>query len=410
MEIVIIFLIAATIIGLGILGDYVFRRTNIPDVFWLIVFGIILALLFPEDIRSIDYIAPLFTTFALIFILFEGALNLNLNKLFKGMIKSSVLSIVNFVGTVLIVAVLFYAAHLGFLNGLLLGSIIGGTSSAVVVPLVQRLKISKLASTTLLLESALTDVLCIVFTLSLIEVFKIGNLNLYGIAGNIFYTFAISLILGIFFAFIWVLLLKIIMKHNKSYMITIAALLIVYAVAELINANGAIACLAFGVVLGNSDNIFKKTRLRNLSFNPEKISNGEKFFYNEISFVLKTFFFVYLGLMMNFNNIKLFILALLIVVLLFFLIRPFATMLIAGKLPRKDISMIESIVPKGLAAAVLARMPFMAGIPGTEFFADLVFAVILISILLSTILIYLIEKDKYSGIYLLFRKENPLKK
>lgn len=405
MEIVIIFLIAAVIMGLGVLGDYVFRKTNIPDVFWLILFGILLASFFPEDTKSVEYIAPLFTTFALIFILFEGALNLNINKLFKGMVKSSILSIVNFLGTVIVVSVIFYFTDLGLINGIILGSIIGGTSSAVVVPLAQRLKISKLASTTLLLESALTDVLCIVFALSFIEVAKLGSLNIYSIAGNIFYTFAIATIIGIVFAFIWVLLLKMIMKHSKSYIISIAALLVVYATAELLNSNGAIACLSFGIILGNSSNIFKKTRLRSLSFNPNKISNGEKFFYNEISFVLKTFFFVYLGLMIDFTNLKLFILALLLVVLMFFFVRPFATMTIAGKLPRKDISMIEGMVPKGLAAAVLAKMPFMAGISGTEFFADLVFAVVLLSILLSTVLIYLIEKNKYKGIYLLFRKE-----
>lgn len=409
MEIVFIFLLAAVIIGLGVLGNYVFKRTNIPDVFWLILSGIILGLLFYEDLSAVEIIAPLFTTFALIFILFEGALNLNMNKLFKGMIKSSVLSLVNFFGTMLVISILFHFLKLGFMNGLILGAIIGGTSSAVVIPLLQRLKISKLASTTLLLESAITDVLCIVFTLSLIELMNLGNLSFYSVAWGLIYTFVISIILGIFFSIIWVFVLKKVMKHSKSYMITIAALLVVYALAELIGANGAIACLAFGVVLGNSSNIFRNTKLRNLSFNPDKISNSEKFFYNEISFVLKTFFFVYLGLMIDFSNIRIFILALFIVILLFFIVRPFATMLIAGKLPKKDISMIEGLVPKGLAAAVLARLPYQAGITGTAFFADLVFAVVLISILLSTILIYLIQKNKYGGIYLLLKEKSEKK-
>jgi len=55
---------------------------------------------------------------------------------------------------------------------------------------------------------------------------------------------------------------------------------------------------------------------------------------------------------------------------------------------------MSSIVPKGLAAAVLATIPMQQGIPGGELIKDIVFSVILFSILFTSVLIPLIEKSK----------------
>ncbi|MGV8162309.1 MAG: cation:proton antiporter [Candidatus Nanoarchaeia archaeon] len=406
MGIMLFFLIVALIIALGFIGEIVFKRTNIPDVIWLIFSGIILASMFPNDIQTINVIAPIFTTFALIFIIFEGSLNLNIDKIFKSMFNSSLLSILNFVGTIIAVTLIFYFSGVDYKLGILFGSIIGGTSSAVVVPLVKRLRISKSTSVILILESAITDVLCIVVAVSLIELFQLEYLNVTNVMGNILYSFLFAILLGIIFAIIWAALLKKIKNYSESYMITVAALLVVYGVTELTGSNGTLACLAFGVVLGNSTSIFKKLKVKNVSFDPQKISSKEKFFYGELSFIVKTFFFVYLGLIMTFSDWRVWLSAFVIVLILFVSIRPLSVFFIRKKLSLKDKAIIESLVPKGLAAAVLAQLPAQAGIPGTEFFANLVFAVILLSIILSTILVYLVEKNQYRGISGLFKTKS----
>ena len=50
------------------------------------------------------------------------------------------------------------------------------------------------------------------------------------------------------------------------------------------------------------------------------------------------------------------------------------------------------MAPKGLAAAVLASLPLQYGLPGGEMIRDLTYAVILTSIVLTSILIPVLEK------------------
>jgi NhaP-type Na+/H+ or K+/H+ antiporter len=54
---------------------------------------------------------------------------------------------------------------------------------------------------------------------------------------------------------------------------------------------------------------------------------------------------------------------------------------------------MSTIVPKGLAAAVLATIPMQQGIAGSELIKDIVFSVILFSIVFTSVLIPVIEKS-----------------
>ncbi len=400
MEIFIFFILAGIIIFLGFIGEIVFKKTNIPDVMWLLLFGITLKAIFWEyDSSVIDQIAPFFTTFALIFILFEGALNLRFSQLFKGMYGGSSLALINFFITMLVVSTLSWILGLGFIQGLILGAILGGTSSAVVVPVVKRLKISKETSTALTLESAISDVLCIVTTIAIVEVVKAGGLQISGFVGGLLYTFIVAIVIGVIAGLFWLALLKRIEKYSKSYMITIAFMLLTFGLAEFLNTNGAIACLAFGIILGNSNTVFT-------IFNKEAentIKNSERFFYAEISFIVKAFFFVYLGLLINFSNPILLLISFLFVIILF-AVRPISALPLKKNTSSKDLAVIEGMVPKGLAAAVLSQIPIQAGIQGAEIFGDLVLGVVFFSILLSTILIFLVEKNKYEGTSVLLMK------
>ena len=54
---------------------------------------------------------------------------------------------------------------------------------------------------------------------------------------------------------------------------------------------------------------------------------------------------------------------------------------------------MSGIVPKGLAAAVLATIPVQRGIAGGETIQNIVFAVILFTILFTSILVPVLEKE-----------------
>ena len=55
------------------------------------------------------------------------------------------------------------------------------------------------------------------------------------------------------------------------------------------------------------------------------------------------------------------------------------------------------MVPKGLAAAVLVQIPLQAGIPRAEQLLTPVFATIFFTIAFTTLLIFLVEHNRYPG-------------
>jgi putative Na+/H+ antiporter len=65
---------------------------------------------------------------------------------------------------------------------------------------------------------------------------------------------------------------------------------------------------------------------------------------------------------------------------------------ISEDLPTIDLTIMSTMVPKGLAAAVLANLPLQAGVPGGEMIRDLVYAVILTSIVLTSLLIPVLKR------------------
>jgi NhaP-type Na+/H+ or K+/H+ antiporter len=109
-------------------------------------------------------------TIALVVILFEGGTSLRIDVMRRAFALTSKLTLICFVLTAAIVAVIAVAAlDMAPLPAVLLGAILAGTSSAVVIPMVESLRMSERPATVLVLESALTDVLCIVAVFALLQ-------------------------------------------------------------------------------------------------------------------------------------------------------------------------------------------------------------------------------------------------
>ena len=134
----ILLLAASVVIILGVLGEAFFKRTGIPDILFLMVLGIIigpiLGIIQPQAVLEI---VPYFAAVALIIIMFDGGLNLQIGKVLKTAHFAIILVIVGFAVSVGIVAGL---AHFGlgweWIDSILLGTIVGGSSSIIVLGLV----------------------------------------------------------------------------------------------------------------------------------------------------------------------------------------------------------------------------------------------------------------------------------
>lgn len=60
---------------------------------------------------------------------------------------------------------------------------------------------------------------------------------------------------------------------------------------------------------------------------------------------------------------------------------------------------MATIVPKGLAAAVLASIPLQQGVEDGELIQNVTYSIILFSIIATSILIFLLEKTSFSKLY-----------
>jgi len=386
----------ALVIFLGVFGEFVFAKTRIPDALWLIAIGIVAGpLLGLVSQQQLWVFAPFFSAVALAVIMFEGGLHLNIYDVIKHAPTSLLLGFAGFfLNVAVITLVLEGLALLGFLsnwstlNSILLGAILGGSSSLVVLPLVRASKLNRRVSSILTLESSITDVLAVVITIALVQSFLSPESGIQGALHTIASSFSIGAMLGIVVGVIWLYILKFFKNkeglYHHNYMLTFACLLGLYAFTEFVGGSGAIAGLIFGIILGNAQELQKMLKLsRRIS-----LDRRVREFNSQVSFFVKTFFFALIGLLF-FVSFKLLLVSLTVVAAIA-IARPvgvkFGTF--REKLSAKDKSVINGLIPRGLAAAVLAILPSSMGIPGTENFAGIVFTAIIATIAITTAIFY----------------------
>lgn len=378
-------LVGSAVLFFGFLAEFLFKKFHVPDVFVLIVFGFLLGpyIFGYIDPASLSGIAPVFTAFALLFLLFDGAFNIDLRSLFRGLGKGMLIIIYNFFISSIAIAFIALLFKFDFAHSMLLGFILGGISSAFVIPIIQNLKIKKETYSILTLESAVTDVLCIVFAITMMQIITLNSFSLNKVAANLISLFVIAGFFGLVAGFGWILLIGRIFQKNKPYMLMIAYLLLLYSVTEYLNGNGAIATLFFGLVLKNS----KKLRsFMGGEIAISAITPTEKLFYSQISFFLKTFFFVYIGVLLDFSNTQALIIGALISIAVLLLRN--TTSFLTKELTPYDRDIINSMFARGLAAAVLAQLAIQSNIEDSLLIAKITFAVIMFTIILSSARIF----------------------
>ena len=379
----------------------IFSRTRIPDVILLIIIGIcvgpVLGLASPSFFGEVG---PVFTTVTLIIILFESGLALRLSMLRAALGGAMALAPLSFFSTMAVVAgFAIWLTDLEVLPAFILGAIVGSTSEAVVIPLVRQLRIKEETSTLLSVESSVNDVLSIVITMALVQAYVVGKFEIASVSGDLIASFLVALVFGIIGALIWSILLNKIRAIKNAIFTTPAFVFVIYGIVETLGFSGAIAALAFGVTIGNIETIripiFKSWAVNE----PVGLNTTEKVFFSEVAFLLKTFFFIYLGISLELISSSLIIVGLILTAVAFVLRIPAVKLSIRQAVGPKDFSVMAVMVPKGLAAVVLASIPLQQGVAGGEIIRDVTYGVVLFSIVITSILVLLLEKTRLPGVY-----------
>ena len=402
-------LLAFSLIAIfGFLSEALFRRTNIPDVLFLIILGFIIGpngfgYTSPEDLASV---APVCTTFTLLILIFDGAFNINLSSLIREFSSSLILTIYNFVISTIVVGGIFYYIHQYHLDGttmmaaMVIGFSLAGVSSSFVIPILSQIRVGGKLFSRLALESALTDVFCIVATLSVIEVYTTG---IFGVKKTLTYLielFAIAGFIGVLGGIIWIVIR---VFEEQNYIITIAYLILVYLATEYFGGNGPIAALFLGLILNNSKqlssikegilsrSVAEKQKAIQGDLGIEVTSASEKRYYNLISFFLKALFFIYVGILLDITDQTALVVGSILSVLI--MITRMGSMPLTKGMQKDQRQLVNAVFARGLAAAVLIQAVIQAGMPGAEYMARVVYVVIIGTIILSSMRVYILRMN-----------------
>ena len=377
----ILLLAASVVIILGVLGEAFFKKTGIPDILFLMMLGIIigpvLGIIQPEAVLEI---VPYFAAVALIIIMFDGGLNLHIGKVLKTAHFAIILVIVGFALSVGIVAGL---AHYGlgweWIDSILLGTIVGGSSSIIVFGLVQKIRISDDAKSMLSFESALTDIFAVIIAFVLFEAALSGDFSLDLLGVTIGKAILVGLVLGFGVGIPWMFVISKLKNAQHSYMLTIGMVFLLFFLATSFGESGALTALVFGLMLG------KKTyfsRLLKVKFPEDTIDNS---LHNQVTFLVRAFFFVFVGLLASFAQLEYVIFGVIAAIAIYIGRIIITKSVLVRGFSKLDKKVTSVMIPRGLAAAVLATFPLSMGLPNAEAYPQIIFFVIFTSVLITTI-------------------------
>ena len=397
MTVPLLFALVGSVILVGFLTNLLFRVTKIPSVLLLVGLGVVLGpatgLIRTDALLAI---APYFGAAALLVILFEGGLELEIAHVVRHAPKTTLLAVVVFGLSFAAVAIL---AHffLGFslLTALMLGAILGASSPAICMPVVSGLSVRNDVKTVVKLESAMSEVFLIVTVVLLIESHNTGGTDalswVWGFTRSLLVALFVSTVAGV----LWSRLVGWMGREPLSYMLTLGMVCLLYFAVEELGGSPAIAVLLFGLLLANMQSIAGRIgpRFRELfgvDIREEQFVLGQFMVHitAELSFLVRTFFFVYLGLLLDFSALSWGLAAWTVAIFgLLFVSRRLGVELFrrrATSFSQAELQMITALMPRGLATAVVAFLPMQSGVGGTNLFPVYAFAVIVLSNLYMT--------------------------
>lgn len=370
-------------------ADVLFQRTRVPAAVLLISFGVLLGPVLKilpgaEFVRA----APYFGGLALVTILFEGGMGLDLDESIRGLAAGTLLAVFSFVLTGGTIALL---AH-GLLglpgpSAVALGSLLGVPSSAVVLPVLGTLGLGEELRTRLVLDAAIADVLGILG----VEI-AIGAMGGASVPSLVLRStvvgFAIGAAVAVGVGLVWSRYLRWASGAGGLRLgeaLTFGVALLLDGSVSAMGGAAAVAVVAFGIVLSNEPVLLKRAFRREMpqqdvrSF--EEMREAIHRFMRQTTFVVLTFFFVFLGVVVDWKGITLKTGGAALA---------FAGICVLGRraaivgvnrlgllpLGPNETNDVAALFPRGLVTAVLAFEAMGSGLPGSESFTLFAFVVL----------------------------------
>lgn len=391
-----LFLLIGGAILAGFIGHLLFKRYRVSEVLLLLGLGLLvgplLRLVDPTLLTgAFTFLGPL----GLLIVLFEGGLELAWEDLRKHAGRALGMSLLTWLltaGAIALVAHLLLG--LSPVIALLLGVATCATGILVVIPLLTQLKAPADARVMLTVETSLGDLLSAVATTAIAGMLVLGATPMAGL-GAFGSKFLVGAAMGVLAGLGWARVLCEMKGQRHGYALTLAALMLAYVAAEELGGSGFLMALAFGLVVGNAGVLSRAGGIPRLA----TLAPDMRLYQSEIIFIVKSLYFVYLGLVVS-RDVFLpgHLLAGAAMVAAMVLARVVGVNLaLAGSgMPLRDPTrlLLVGMLPRGLATALIAGIPVAMGVPGTEGFLTYTFLLIVGADLATTLGVLAYERAR----------------
>ena len=189
---------------------------------------------------------------------------------------------------------------------MLAGAVVGCTSSTIVLPVLQQWKAEKAVKIVLLLESTLGDILGVLTVGFLIRSHGAGGSAVGDFLTGFFSQVAISLVASFLIGFGWSRLLPYLSEQQFWQVLTFSMVLLLYAGTERLGGSGLLAVLGFGLALSNLSGGRRSFVPTSFQLSQGGAGAHEQIlnFHAELSFLVRTFFFVLIGAVVQLSGLR----------------------------------------------------------------------------------------------------------
>jgi potassium/hydrogen antiporter len=371
------FLIGGILLIASIVASKWTGRVGVPA---LLVFLLIGMLAGSEGPGGIYFDDPALTqslgVTALIYILFSGGMDTHWPSVRPALWGAVSLATLGVALTALFVGGFAHVA-LGFslLEGLLIGAIVSSTDAAAVFAIMRskgvglRGKIRPLIE----LESGSNDPMAVFLTTAFIHLLMVPGASTADLIPMFIRQMLLGALLGFLFGRIAVAVLnRVDLEYEGLYpVLTMAVVLITYSATHLLGGNGFLAVFLAGLVLGNNVIIHRRSLMR---------------FHDGIAWLMQIAMFLTLGLLVFPSRlVPIAGQGMLISLFLILVARPIGVFisLLPFRLHLRDKVMVKWVGLRGAVPIILATFPLLAGTPAAGVIFDLVFFIVLTSVLVQ---------------------------
>ena len=370
MDLARIFGLPAALLVIAVIANRLSRWTRVPDIIVLLLMGVGLGpILHWVDPTHFSFVIRILGMLALILILVEGGLELRLKEAIRYSPGGILLALVGYGCTVgLVACVARLLLHMSWLDSSLLGAVLGSTSASVVLPAIQQIAAPEAVKITLTLEASLGEIIAVLTVGSLVGLE--GSQPIFqglitGFGHHILVDVSVGVIAGVAWSRLWPLFAS----QQFGNALNLGMVLGVFSVGRYAGGSGLLAELVFGLTLAN------------MPRTPHLTRQGARMmaFHSELTFLVRSFFFVLLGIMAQFVSRAYVvpILGILVALVLARYAAVRATRWSIRDVQPADTELLFLMMPRGLITAVLALQVLTARGEVFSFLPSMAFTVVL---------------------------------